>query len=126
MELCDFSTDGKFVATVSPGSSEIILWNAEKALAEERTLSGHSKPVTALSFSSDGRFLVTTAQVLPRVFQTLCPDPREELYNSTGDIANVIPIYVRGAYDRIHSPALRSRDIPVTSQARPNLFQKSP
>lgn len=92
MELCDFSTDGKFVATVSPGSSEIILWNAEKALAEERTLSGHSKPVTALSFSSDGRFLVTTAQVLPRVFQTLCPDPREELYNSTGDIANVIPI----------------------------------
>jgi WD40 repeat protein len=63
MELCDFSTDGKFVATVSPGSSEIILWNAEKALAEERTLSGHSKPVTALSFSSDGRFLVTAAQV---------------------------------------------------------------
>lgn len=98
--LCDFSTDGKYVASVSPGerlwfgigslrlfrlfvaldamirnlrtrrgvhlfagSSEVTLWDAESGLVDGRCLAGHSKPIVALSFSSDGRFLVTSAQV---------------------------------------------------------------
>ena len=62
MQSIDFSSDGRFIATVAQDASIISLWDASVGLKLKSSLEGHSGVVIKTGFSHDGRHMCSIAQ----------------------------------------------------------------
>jgi len=62
MQSVDFSSDGKYIATVAVEATAITIWDASAGLKNQGMLKGHSGGVVATSFAHDGRHMCSVAE----------------------------------------------------------------
>jgi WD40 repeat protein len=110
----DFSPDGRLLASASGNYSEqktdddytVRLWNLETGL-EIRRLLGHRSSVNAISFSPDGRLLVSASGFVPEdpAAPPIGSDDTVRLWNiETGQEVQRLKSHTRYVYKVVFSP----------------------